>query len=95
MRVREHFLLGTDQATISVTARGTQDRETLFIHALNAILEKYKEEFGPEHAAKAADDLRTAVESDTASTTTNWRLRDEDSCWTEAKRQLAQTDHEV
>ena len=90
MRVREHFLLGTGRATISVTARGTEDRETLFIHAIDAILAKYTEEFGPQNAAKLVEGLRIAIDSDTSGLT--WRLSDEDSCWTEVKRQLAGKD---
>ncbi|QSO46029.1 hypothetical protein [Alicyclobacillus mengziensis] len=90
MRVREHFLLGTGRATISVTARGTEDRETLFIHAMDAILAKYTEEFGPQNAVKLVEGLRMAIDSDASGVT--WRLSEEDSCWAEVKRQLAGKD---
>lgn len=92
MRVREHFLIGTKTATISVTARDDSDRQSLFVQALDAIVTRYKEEFG-ENAAKEVLESRS-TELSNAQNNIEWRLQDEDSCWTEAKRQLTSGNEE-
>ena len=86
MKLREHFLLGTNHATISCTAKGDEDRHSLFVYSMTAIMARYEEEFGKEAALTLIEALRTPVEDGSSSTT--WRLRDEDSCWSEAKRQI-------
>lgn len=76
MKVREHFLLGTEQATISVTARANCERQALFRHAVESILSRFEQEFG----ATACQDLVESLQS-TKRSEINWRLRPEDSCW--------------
>lgn len=80
MRVREHFLLGTEVATISVTARNDCTRDALFRHAIQSILERYNEEFGKEAYNAFLKDLAAMTPS-----SVNWRLKPEDSCWSEIK----------
>lgn len=76
MRVREHFLLGTEQATISVTAKSDYDRKELFRHAVESILARYQEEFGADACQVLVESLQSTKRSNI-----NWRLRPEDSCW--------------
>jgi|GEM_PF-3724375 len=76
MRVREHFLLGTDKATISVTAKTDCEREILFHHAIESILARYQEEFGEEASKTFTTQLATRDWN-----TVEWRIRPEDSCW--------------
>ncbi len=76
MRVREHFLLGTEQATISVTAKSDCGRRELFRHAVESILTRYQEEFGVEACQTLVESLQSTKRTDI-----NWRLRPEDSCW--------------
>ena len=82
MRVREHFLLGTDRATISVTAKTDCERETLFRHAIESILVRYQEEFGEEAAKTFTAQL--AAGGWNAGKSVEWRIRPEDSCWNRA-----------
>lgn len=76
MRVREHFLLGTEQVTISVTAKTDCDRQALFRLALDSILTRYQEEFGVDACQALVKSLQSTKRADI-----NWRLRPEDSCW--------------
>ncbi|MCL6452956.1 MAG: hypothetical protein K6T78_04900 [Alicyclobacillus sp.] len=79
MRVREHFLLGTDTATITVTAKGDCARDALFRHAVASILTRYQEEFGEEACRAFMQQLaRAPLQPST------WRLQPEDSCWSVA-----------
>ncbi|MCL6443805.1 MAG: hypothetical protein K6T83_10190 [Alicyclobacillus sp.] len=80
MRVREHFLLGTETATISVTAKVDCNREFLFQHAAESILARYREEFGREAYLAFIQQL-----SEKAPSNVEWRLRPEDSCWNQVK----------
>ena len=76
MKVREHFLLGTEEATISVTAKANSERQALFRHAVESILTRYQEEFGTEACKLLVESLQSTKRLDI-----NWRLRPEDSCW--------------
>ncbi|GLG01168.1 hypothetical protein Alches_12070 [Alicyclobacillus hesperidum subsp. aegles] len=76
MRIREHFLLGTEQATISVTAKTDCERPALFRHAVDSILTRYQEEFGVDACQALVQSLKSTKRPDI-----NWRLRPEDSCW--------------
>ncbi|QQE81009.1 hypothetical protein [Alicyclobacillus sp. SO9] len=79
MRVREHFLLGTEKATISVTARDSSTRRDLFQSALDAILTRYEEEFGRDESQTLLESLANRQVKQT-----HWRLRPEDSCWNQS-----------
>lgn len=76
MMVREHFLLGTQEATISVTAKSKIARDTLFRHAMECLLARYLEEFGPELYKAFIHDLVSSPREQIG-----WRLKPEDSCW--------------
>lgn len=76
MKMREHFLLGTKEATISVTAKTDCLRKDLFAHAVLSILARYQEEFGKEACEELVQQLAS-----TDLPTFDWRLRPEDSCW--------------
>jgi uncharacterized protein YllA (UPF0747 family) len=76
MRVREHFLLGTEDATISVTAKRDCKRQDLFRYAVAAIMTRYQEEFGEAACRALVDEL---AHSDFSRP--EWRLNPEDSCW--------------
>ncbi len=81
MRVREHFLLGTEKVTISVTAKDDDARIQLFETAIETILVRYQEEFG----AKQCKDLLSRIAAlDVAAP--NWRLSPDQSCWNETQR---------
>ncbi|SFU31855.1 hypothetical protein [Alicyclobacillus macrosporangiidus] len=76
MRRREHVLLGTDEVTLSVTAKTDLTRPRLFEFAVLALLARYEEEFGSDARKRLAQSLADADLSRPA-----WRLRPEDSCW--------------
>ncbi|MCL6593189.1 MAG: hypothetical protein K6T31_04365 [Alicyclobacillus sp.] len=76
MRRREHVLLGTDEVTLSVTAKVDLKREELFQLAVLALLTRYEEEFGPEAQQRFSEFLAKADLSHKG-----WRLSPEDSCW--------------
>lgn len=76
MKVREHFMLGTELATITATAKRQCGRADLFYHVLESILARYQEEFGKEAYLKLRQHLSSVTPE-----TVDWRLRPEDSCW--------------
>ncbi|MCL6597400.1 MAG: hypothetical protein K6T81_01515 [Alicyclobacillus macrosporangiidus] len=76
MRRREHVLLGTNEVTLSVTAKTDLTRTQLFEFAAAALLARYEEEFGTEARKRLVQSLAAADLSQPA-----WRLRPEDSCW--------------
>lgn len=80
MKVREHFLLGTEMATISVTAKTDCDRTALFQHAVESILARYQEEFGADTCKAFLEYLAAAKRGPV-----DWRIRPEDSCWSRAE----------
>lgn len=75
MRTREHFLLGTETVTISVTARGEITRQGLFAEAIRVILARHTEEYG---SAETQALLERVQQEDLKE---KWRIRPEDSCW--------------
>ncbi|WP_026962324.1 hypothetical protein [Alicyclobacillus herbarius] len=88
MRVREHFLLGTEMATISVTAKRECRREDLFLHVMEAIVSRYQEEFGLD----ARERLLAELVGKSHFGPLTWRLRPEDSCWSHAEKLGLNTD---
>jgi len=76
LKVREHFLLGTEHATVSVTAKADCNRQTLFHRAIEMILARYQEEFGLAAYRVLVESLQSSARQEI-----NWRLRPEDSCW--------------
>ncbi|MCL6517099.1 hypothetical protein [Alicyclobacillus sp.] len=76
MRRREHLLLGTNDVTLSVTAKSDLTREQLFEAAVSALMTRFQEEFGAEARRRLA---RSLADGDLPET--EWRLRPEDSCW--------------
>jgi hypothetical protein len=80
VRTREHFLLGTEYATISVTAKQQIERSALFQYAVKAVLTRYREEFG-DSALEAVLAQLTDMEWQDE----DWRIRPEDSCWENVK----------
>ena len=83
MRIREHFLLGTERVTISVTAKDDTTRGALFETAIATILTRFQEEFGKE-LCKGLVNRIGAIDV----TEPNWRLNPDDSCWNQAERAL-------
>lgn len=80
MRIREHFLLGTEQVTISVTAKNDTTRSALFETAIGTILTRFQEEFGKEQCGRLIKRLG-AIDVEEP----NWRLHPDDSCWNQAQ----------
>ncbi len=84
MRIREHFLLGTDRVTVSVTAKDDTERGALFETAIVTILTRFQEEFGEAQC----DGLIKRISAIDV-TEPEWRLNPDDSCWNQAQRALS------